>query len=212
MTIRVRLALIYVGAIVVTIGLVGALVWWQLGSALRTSLDQTLQTRAAAVVSGLENNGQSGLQEGDATGAAGVFVAIFDAQARMIDSSPGIPPGLVPPATGVVSADLALGTSTYAVHAITAQGGVRVVAGSSLSGIKGTLDQLTGSLVLVGLIASVASLVGGWLIAGRALRPVNMITGICAIAGFGSARSRLSASAPSIPGILKSSNSAAGCV
>ena len=49
MTIRVRLAVIYVAAIAITIGLVGALVWWQLGSALRSSLDQTLQTRAAGV-------------------------------------------------------------------------------------------------------------------------------------------------------------------
>jgi two-component system, OmpR family, sensor kinase len=176
MTIRVRLAVIYVGAIVITIGLVGVLVWWQLGSALRSSLGQTLETRAAAVATSLENNGQSGLQEGDAAGPAGVFVAIFDAEGRLVDSTPGAPPGLTPPAAGVVSADIVLGTTTYAVHSTTSQAGIRLVAGSTLSGIQGTLDQLAGSLILVGGIASIASLVGGWLLAGRALRPVALIT------------------------------------
>jgi two-component system OmpR family sensor kinase len=176
MTIRVRLALIYVGAIVFTIGLVGALVWWQLGSALRSSLDQTLETRAAAVITALENNGQSGLQEGDAAGAAGIFVAIFDKQARVIDASTNVPTGLTAPAPGVVSADVALRTSTYAVHAIAGGGGVRVVAGSSLSGIQGTIAQLAASLVVGGGVASAASLIAGWWLAGRALRPVALIT------------------------------------
>jgi signal transduction histidine kinase len=176
MTIRVRLAVIYVGALVITFALVGGLVWWQLGSALRSSLDQTLETRAAAVVTGLENNGQAGLQEGDAQGAAGIFVAIFDAQGRMTDSTPGVPQGLTTPAPGVGKANETLGSSTYALHAITIEGGTRVVAGSSLSGIQSTLDQLAASLLAVGVIASGASLVGGWLLAGRALRPVALIT------------------------------------
>ena len=50
MTIRTRLALIYVVAIVVTVGLGGALVSWQLGSALRGALDQALAARATAVL------------------------------------------------------------------------------------------------------------------------------------------------------------------
>ena len=176
MTIRVRLALIYVGAIVITVGLVGALIWWQLGSALRSSLDQTLATRASAVVSGLENNGQSGLQDGDATGPSDVFVVIFDAQGKIVDATPGIPPGLAPAAVGVEHGDITLGTSTYAVHGVTGDGGARVVAGSSLAAIRGTLDRLAQSLVLVAGIAALASLLGGWWLAGRALRPVALIT------------------------------------
>lgn len=176
MTIRVRLAAIYVGAIVVTIGLVGALVWWQLGSALRSSLGQTLATRATAVATSLENAGQSGLQEGDSMGAPGVFVAIFDPHGKLIDSTPGIPAGLAPPPAGPGFTDVTLGTSTYGVHTMTADGGVQIVALSSLSGIDGTLGQLAGSLLVVGGLASAASLAGGWLLAGRALRPVALIT------------------------------------
>jgi signal transduction histidine kinase len=176
MTIRVRLALIYVGAIVITLAVVGGLVWLQLGSALRSSLEQTLATRAAAVASSLENNGQSGLQDGDATGAAGVFVAMFDAQGRSIDSTPGTPAGLRPYGSGGVNSDIRLGSSTYAIHALSTDTGTLVVAGSDLTGIQATLDQLAGTMLVVGVIATIGSLAGGWLLAGRALRPVALIT------------------------------------
>lgn len=176
MTIRLRLALIYVGAIVMTIALVGALVWWQLGTALRSSLDQTLETRAAAAIAGLENNGQSGLQEGDTAGPPGVFVWVFDGQGRLIDATAGAPAGLTVPAAGVTRADVVLGASTYAIHVLAGDGGVVAVAGTSAAGIEATLDRLARSLLLIGGAAAVASLAGGWWIAGRALRPVALIT------------------------------------
>jgi two-component system OmpR family sensor kinase len=174
-TIRVRLALIYVGGIVITIGLVGVLVWWQLGSALRSSLDQTLDARASAALNALENDGQSGLQEGDATGSV-VFVAMFDAQGRTIDAAEDVPPGLAPPPAGVVTADVVVGTTTYATYTVIGDGGLRVLAGSSLAAINATLDRLARSLVVVAGIAALASLAGGWWLAGRALRPVTLIT------------------------------------
>ena len=176
MTIRTRLALIYVGAIVVTIGLVGVLVWWQLGTALRSALDQTLETRAAAAVTGLENNGQSGLQEGDAAGPPGVFVVVLDGRGQIVDATAGVPAGFVVPSAGLTTADVVAGGSTYATHTVTGDGGLRVVAGSDLTAISATLDRLARSLVVVGAIAAIASLAGGWWIAGRALRPVALIT------------------------------------
>jgi signal transduction histidine kinase len=176
MTIRVRLALIYVGAILITVALVGALVWWQFGVALRSSLDQTLETRASAVMTAVENNGQAGLQEGDAAGLSGAFVAIFDAKGGTIDATANVPPGFAPPASGAASADVVVGTEKYAVHTLTGAGGLRVVAGSSLAPMQDTLDRLAGSLIVVGGIAAAASLAGGWWLAGRALRPVALIT------------------------------------
>ena len=176
MTIRMRLTLVYVGAIAITIGLVGTMVWWQLGTALRSSLDQTLQTRAAAAMSGLENNGQSGLQEGDPAGTAGVFVAIFDARGRIVDGSAGVPSGLTAPTSGGLMADVVLGSSRYALDAVAGDAGVFVVAGSSLAPVDATLDRLARTLIVVGGIAALASLAGGWWLAGRALRPVALIT------------------------------------
>ncbi|MBA3876924.1 MAG: hypothetical protein C0498_08305 [Anaerolinea sp.] len=191
MTIRARLALIYVAAIVVTVGLVGVLVWWQLGSALRTSLDDALQARAAAALTSIENNGQAGLQEGDATAPPSVFVAIFDAQGRLIDATASTPPGLTPPAPGVVRGDLIFGQSTYAVSVVTGDGGTQVIAGGSLEVIDSTLDRLVRSLLLVGAIAAVASLAGGWWLAGRALRPVASLTAEAAQIGAADIERRL---------------------
>ena len=191
MTIRARLAGIYVAAIVITVGLVGVLVWWQLGSALRTSLDEALQARAAAVLTGIENNGQAGLQEGDATTPPGVFVAIFDTNGQPVDATAGVPPGLTAPAPGLVRADLILGRSAYAVHVVTGDGGVQVIAGSSLAAVESTLERLVGSLLLVGGIAAVASLAGGWWLAGRALRPVASMTAEAGLIGAADIERRL---------------------
>jgi hypothetical protein len=176
MTVRLRLALVYSVAIAATVALVGVIVSWQLGTALRTSLDQTLEAHATAAMTSLENNGQSGLQEGDIGGPPGVFLAIFDAQGKRIDATAGVPPSLAPASPGVTRYELSTAASTYALHMVTADTGTRVVAGSSVAGIQDTLDRLARSLVVVGGMAAVASLLGGWWLARRALRPVAQIT------------------------------------
>ena len=176
MTVRTRLTLFYGAAIVVTIGLSGAILWWQLGSALRGALDQVLETRATAVLTSFENQGQSGLQEGDTASSAGIFVAIFDPQGRRVDVSAGVPANLVAPAPGAADGNLTIGPSTYAIRVAVGEGGTRVVAGSSLAAIDGTQDRMARSLALVGAAAAFVSLAGGWWLAGRALRPVALIT------------------------------------
>lgn len=176
MTIRVRLGLAYTTAIVFTIGVVGVLVWWQMGAALRASLDQTLQTRATAALTALENDGQSGLQEGDQPGPPGVFVAILDAQDSLVDATAGVPTGFVPPPSGTGSTDVVVGSARYATYSAASEHGFRVVAGSNLDDVAATLDRLARLLVIVGGAAALASLVGGWWLAGRALRPVAAIT------------------------------------
>ncbi len=176
MTIRARLALAYVAAILVMVGLVLTAVWWQVGAALRASLDQALETRATAALTSLENADQAGLQEGDAAASSATFLVIEDAQAHVVDSSPNTPAGFVPPPPGVVTTDVVLGSTTYAIHVVTGDSGVRVVAGSSLAPVANTLDRVTSSTVLVGGMAALASLAGGWWLAGRALRPVALIT------------------------------------
>jgi two-component system, OmpR family, sensor kinase len=174
-TVRVRLGLVYTMAIVFTIGIVGIVVWWQMAAALRASLDQTLATRATAALSGIENDGQYGLQEGDSPGPPGVFLAIFDAQGNLVDATAGAPTGLVAP-THVGASDVMVGTGTYATYDATSENGLRVVAGSTLDGVRATLDRLAWLLALVGGAAAAASLIGGWWLAGRALHPVAVIT------------------------------------
>lgn len=182
MTIRARLTLIYVGAMVLTAGLVTTLVWWQVGVVLRASLDQALDTRAGAAAAAIENDGQAGLQETDAANPNRIFVAVFAADGRLVESTTGSPPGLGdlagaagmgPAATG---GTVVIGTTTYAVRVVAAEGGVRVLAGASLASVTETQDRLARALLTVGGIAALLSLAGGWWLAGRALRPVALIT------------------------------------
>ena len=183
MTIRTRLALIYVVAIVVTVGLGGAIVWWQLGSALRGAMDQALAARATAVLISMENQGQAGLQEGDPASSPKIFVMIFDPQGRRIETSAGVPADLVSIGAGAADGTVSSGSSTYAIHVAVGDGGARVVAGSDLAAIDATLDRLARSLLLVGAVAAFVSLAGGWWLAGRALRPVALITKEAALIG-----------------------------
>lgn len=191
MTVRTRLTVIYTLAMLLTLTFAGGVIWFQLRSALRDSLDQALETRATAALTASENQGQVGIQEGDATTPPGVFVGIFDAGGLLIDSTAGAPTGLTPPPGGTTVADITLGSTSYAIHAMVGDGGVRVVAGSSLEPLAATLDRLARSLLLVGGGAAAVSLAGGWWLAGRALRPVALMTSEAAQIGAADIERRL---------------------
>jgi len=191
MTIRARLTVIYASAMLLTLVLAGGVLWWQLRSALRASLDQALEARAEAALTAIENQGQAGIQESDGTTAPGVFVQILDGQGQSIDATAGAPAGLRPPPPGVRTAEVVLGSATYALHIVAGDGGVRIVAGSSLASLDSTLDRLARSLLLVGAMAAAVSLAGGWWLAGRALRPVTVLTAEAAQIGAADVERRL---------------------
>lgn len=176
MTIRARLTLFYVGAIIVAAAVVTALVWWQVGAALRASMDQTLDAQATATAATLENNGQAGLQETNATGTSRVFLAVFSVSGQLLDSTSSMPNGFALPGASVSSGTVTLGNTTYAFRVASADPSIRVVAGASLTSLIATQDQVARSLLLVGGLVALLSLLGGWWLAGRALRPVALIT------------------------------------
>lgn len=175
MTIRVRLALFYAAALIATVTLVGVTVWWQMDGALRSTLDQSLQTRAGAVLTGLENDGADGLQEGD-LGMAGVFVAIRDAAGTTLDASADAPVGL-PAEVASGASQVVINGIPYLLLAVDGDRGVRVIAGTGLQALAATLDRLARSLLLVGGATALTSVLGGWVLAGRALRPVAALAG-----------------------------------
>ena len=175
MTLRARLSLAYGAAIALTLAVAGTVVWWQLGATLRETLDRTLATRAADVAATLENNAQVGLQETDAA-HAGIFVVLFDAAGHRIDATAGAPSPL-PAAAAGTSREVRVAGVPYLLRAAASNdGSIVVVAGSSLRPIEGAQATLAGLLMLVGLGASLVSLLGGWWLAGRALRPVAAMT------------------------------------
>lgn len=185
MSIRSRLAAGYGAGVVLTLLVVGSVVWWQLGAALEGSLKATLQTRSAGILTSLENAGQGGLQESDTT-APGVFAALFKPDGSLVDATPDAPNG-IRPSNGVLD----LGGRHYLVWTQASPDGTVVVTGANLRSIADTQAALAGLLFGVGLSIGAASLFGGWLLAGRALRPVDRLIDDAAALGPGDLGRRL---------------------
>ena len=185
MSIRSRLAVSYGAGVVVTLAIVGLFVWWQMGAALRGSLETTLQTRAAGILISLENAGQAGLQEADQA-APGVFAALFLPDGSLVDATTDAPPG-IRPTSGVLDT----GGRHYLVRTDAAPRGTIVVTGADLQPIADTQAALARLLLGVGLSVGAASLFGGWLLAGRALRPVDRLIDDAAALGPGDLDRRL---------------------
>jgi len=180
-TIRARLALTYGAAVALTILVVGLVVWWQFGIALRSSLQQRLETRSAAVVASLENDGQAGLQESNGNGD--LFVILIAADGKRLDASTNAPAQLpLDPSAGPVQEVTGKGRR-FLVRIDHTQRGLRVVAGADLTSIEGSQASLAGLLVIAGAMSALLSLAGGWWLGGRTLRPVAAITAEAAAIG-----------------------------
>ncbi len=171
MTIRLRLALTYGAAVAITLTLVGVVVWYQFGRDLRQSLEQTLQARASSIATTLENEGQTGLQEPDAS-AAGSFVALFDSAGALADASADAPPGLTP----ATPSEWTVGHVRYAVYRLHSAAGMDILTGASLAPVAQSQASLAGLLLLIGVPAVLGSVLAGYLLAGGALRPVARLT------------------------------------
>jgi len=184
-SIRSRLAAGYGVGVVLTLLVVGLFVWWQLGAALEGSLKATLQTRSAGILTSLENAGQAGLQESDQT-APGVFAALFSADGTLVDATTDAPRG-IRPGSGVV----VVGTRHYLLWTEKAPDRTIVVTGADVQPIADTQVALARLLLGVGFSVGAASLFGGWLLAGRALRPVDRLIEDAAALGPGDLERRL---------------------
>ncbi|MEA2621800.1 MAG: two-component system, OmpR family, sensor kinase [Chloroflexota bacterium] len=177
MSIRIKLAALYAVALALTLLVAGAVTWWEVGNRLRAGLDATLQARADGVVTAIENDGQVGLQEGDATPAA-IFVAIFDASGTRLDATANTPKGLRP-----ASGALQLGGQEYQLHLATAPDGSSVVTGASTAPLDASRNDLAWAVLAGVAPAAGLSLLAGLLIARRALRPVDRMTAEAAAIG-----------------------------
>ncbi|MEO6350613.1 MAG: HAMP domain-containing sensor histidine kinase [Candidatus Limnocylindrales bacterium] len=185
MSIRARLTWAYGVGVAATLALVGVLVWWQMSDSLVRTLEMALQTRSNGVLSSIENQGQPGLQEAD-NAAPGIWVALFDSAGVMADASSDAP-ATVPVAPGPFSA----GGHQYLLRVDAAQDGTVVVTGADLAPVAAAQGDLARILFGVGLSVGVASLVVGWILAGRALRPVDGLIAAATALGPGDLDQRL---------------------
>ncbi len=185
MSIRLRLALTYAVGISITLAVVVLCVWWLMGAALRGSLDTTLRTRADGVLTSLENQGQPGLQEANRD-APGVFVALFSSSGALTDASANAPQGIKPS-----GATQAIEGRVYQMFTVRAQDGTVVLAGADLQPVVETQAALARILFGASLLAGVGSFFGGWLLAGRALRPISKLVDDVSMIGPGELDRRL---------------------
>ena len=185
MTIRQRLALAYAGGVAVTVAVVGAVVWWQMAGALRAGLAAELAAKADAVATSLENNGQVGLQEADASGRS-LFVALMTPSGVLVDATANAPAGLT-----ATAGDMALGGRRYLVRVSAAADGTSIVVGADLAPIDGTLRSLEGYTLTAAAAAGALSLLAGWWLSGRALAPLRRLADDAARIGPGALSDRL---------------------
>ncbi len=174
MTIRSRLTVWYGVTFMLLIAIAGVVVWWQLETSLRTSTEDALRVHAADVVTDMA---QGGL---DLTALEpslpGTFTAIVDPATGEIEAGPGVPTGLPPVALGASTRRLADDGPTFAFFSMSAPDGRVIVTGRSLAAVDETAARLPESLLALGTIGVIGSLVGGWWVAGRALAPIRRLT------------------------------------
>lgn len=182
MSIRARLTLAYVAALVAILVPLGILVWFQFAGTLRGALNDSLEVQVADVSAGLARARAGTSITADAIARAiaardpaepGIFTAVFSPSGAIESRSPGVPPGLSRPAAGSSTVTPGANKAGDALVARDLPDGRRIVAGKSLAEVDRSLQSLARLLLGVGGFGALLALGGGWLLAGRALSPVD---------------------------------------
>ena len=175
MSIRLRLTLWYGLMFAFLVAIAGLGVWWQFDSSLRRSLEDALRIHAEDIEAGLEQGGDP-VQTLEPP-RPGIFAALFGPGSVSLEAGPGTPAGLPPPLLpGPSVRQLVAGGPTYALFAIHLADGRDLVTGSTLAEVDRNAERLAEVLLVIGVVCAVGSLVGGWLVAGRALAPMRDLT------------------------------------
>jgi two-component system, OmpR family, sensor kinase len=181
--IRLRLALAFALAMAVVLAVVGSLLYVRLGSSLQEQVDDNLETRAsvlAALVREDASFGSSPESLGDEEVAQ-----LFGPDGSVLESSPAAGRLLTPGELARVSSTPVLVTrhelgafggepARLLVTAVEAEGArLVVVVAASLDDRDEALSGLLTQLLIVGPLALLLTAIGGYFLAGAALRPVE---------------------------------------
>jgi signal transduction histidine kinase len=189
MSIRLRLTAWYVLTLAVVLGAVAFALVLVFRGAMERQLDDELANRAAQVVAGLQSEG-GGLtlqaQGGDESlVVGGEFVGLYDAAGRLVESS--APPPLAAAAiasfatgsTATRSVSLTSGSEHLRVRAVPVTDAGRrlgtIAIVRSITPIDAAERQLLGILGVAVPLAVVVAALGGYVLAYRALRPVELL-------------------------------------
>lgn len=175
MTIRARLTIWYGLTLMLLIAIAGLVVWWQVDVSLRESLERELRIRAADVAAGLEQGEEDEVGMPGPIGL-GIFTVLVDPVSGATEASPGAPPALPELPEGASRRALSPDGPAYAFFTTTLSDGRLLITGSSLAHVEVSAARIPELLVTAGLLCALASLAGGWWLAGRALGPIRRLT------------------------------------
>jgi two-component system, OmpR family, sensor kinase len=183
--IRLRLTLAFAAAMAVVLAVLGFLLYARMESALDNAIERNLRTRADDVAALVQQGGVGLPQGGSGLSEEGqTFAQVLDEDANIVDSTAELDESLLS------SADVARAESgPFFVERPVPGGdeiarlfvmpvhldGLRrvVVVGESLEAKGDALENLLTLLLIGGPLLLVLSSAGAFLLAGRALRPVN---------------------------------------
>src|SRR6476661_8795726 len=188
--IRTRLTLWYGAVLGTTIAALGVLVWLSAAAVLRGSVNEALRVQAADVRAGMDRDLKVAVTRLDPA-QPGIFTAVVGPRGAVDLQSTGVPAGFRRPPPGTPATEEQLDGGSYALLAVAAPNSQTIVVGSSLAAVDRNLDSLAELLVGLGLAGFAASLVGGWLLSGRALGPVEQLTREATVIGAADLERRL---------------------
>jgi heavy metal sensor kinase len=180
---RVRLTLAFAAAMAIVLLVVGSLLYVRLGDALLEQVDDSLETTAQSLTSVVRAGGEPGRSE---LAVDDGFVQVLGPGDRTWSQPEGMPREITADEEQG-AADGAYFATTHDSAATTGGGGARIrvstvetgdgpatiVVGSSLEDREEALSGLLAQLLVVGPLALLLTAVGGYFLAGAALRPVD---------------------------------------
>ena len=197
MSLRVRLTLWYGTALASVLVVCGVILYGALAKALKEHVDRSLEETAAVAERSLEEHRfgpfllyEDLSQDFPELATLDKFFQIFGPTGQITIQSPNIQSRDIPLSRTALEAALA-GQTTFESVRFSGEPPIRLISvpvrhggslvnivrvGTSLQPLEETLHRLLIILLITMPLALLASLGGGWFLAGRALRPVGAIT------------------------------------
>jgi two-component system, OmpR family, sensor kinase len=183
--IRVRLALYFALAMAVVLAAAGWFAYARVSSDLGNALDQDLRARGQDLSALVESGGSVSSTQGALTEYGESFSEVVDSEGHVLDATPPIGRNLLSPGelaaaqrepvftdrTSVPGLDEP--ARLLALPAVRGQQDVVLVVGATKENRAETLSSLRAAFVVGGPIALVLAALGGYLLAGAALRPIE---------------------------------------
>jgi two-component system OmpR family sensor kinase len=215
MSLRVRLTLWYGTALASVLVVCGVILYGALAKALKEHVDRSLEETAAVAERSLEEHRfgpfllyEDLSQDFPELATLDKFFQIFGPTGQITIQSPNIQSREIPLSRTALEAALA-GQTTFESVRFSGEPPIRLISvpvrhggslvnivrvGTSLQALEETLHRLLVILLITMPLALLASLGGGWFLAGRALRPVGAITQAAERIAGGDLTQRLSVS------------------